>query len=640
MAKNTEGTPLCVPITPQDIMSQIQFLNKYALYNHDIKRRETWRETVDRVVDYFREVVGDKIPGKTYRELYDAIFNHEVSPSMRLMATAGRGARKNQISIYNCSYLPLCDTEDFHDLAMLLGHGVGVGFSVENEHVAKWPVVAPFFQGTYTVIVPDNIEGWAMSFKVQLDNYFNGYKTIFDYSKIRPAGAPLLTRGGHASGPESLRVAHENIEELLNDRAGLPLRSVDMLDIACFIAQCIVSGGVRRSAMIAIFDKDDELMLNAKSGDWWQKNLQRSLVNISQVIDNKMSEAEWLDYVMLMDKNKSGEPGIWSRYAIEHVLPERRKHVEGFGPNPCVEQILRPYQFCNLSQIIARSDDTLETLDRKVRLAALIGTIQSAMSDFHDIKGDFRKNCEDERLLGVSISGIMDCPLINTGDKKVLNHLRSVVISENRKWAKRFGINPSTSTTCVKPDGNTSVLYDTSPGVHGRYAPYYIRRLQVQANTPVANFAIESGIPCEPILGESWEKMNTLVLSFPVKSPVGAVIQRERSAVEQLDNWLAFKKEYTETNPSVTIIYRPEELSEMARWLYVNQEHTVGLSFLPADDHTYQQTPYEEISEAEYNRLCSEFPDVDMDSFWQWEVGEDTTDAAKNMACVGGVCLI
>jgi ribonucleoside-diphosphate reductase alpha chain len=275
-----------------------------------------------------------------------------------------------------------------------------------------------------------------------------------------------------------------------------------------------------------------------------------------------------------------------------------------------------------------------------MRLAALVGTIQSAMTDFHDIKPAFKENSEEERLLGVSISGIMDCPIISGGNKKVLNHLRDLVISENKKWAKKLGINASTSTTCVKPDGNTSVLYDTSPGVHGRYAPYYIRRLQLQAGTPVANFALAAGIPAEPIVGESWENLKTLVISFPVKSPDGAVIQRERSAVEQLENWLAFKKEYTETNPSVTIMYRPDELPAMAAWLHKHQKHVVGLSFLPADDHTYQQTPYEEITEAEYERLVADFPEVDLDSFWQWEVSEDTTDAAKVMSCTGGACLI
>lgn len=262
------------------------------------------------------------------------------------------------------------------------------------------------------------------------------------------------------------------------------------------------------------------------------------------------------------------------------------------------------------------------------------------MTDFHDIKDAFRENSEEERLLGVSISGIMDCPVISGGDKKALNHLRDTVISENRKWAERLGINQSTSTTCVKPDGNTSVLYDTSPGIHGRYAPYYIRRLHVQAGSPIANFALASGIPAEPKFGETWDNVKTLVLSFPVKSPDGAVIQRERDAVGQLENWLRFKREFTETNPSVTIVYRPEELPAMAKWLHKHQKDVVGLSFLPADDHTYQQTPYEEVSKEEYERLVGEFPQVDFDSFWQWESSNDTTSAAKNLACVGGACLL
>lgn len=320
--------------TPQDVMSHVQFLNKYALYNYELGRRETWTETVQRVVSYFKEVAGDRVPEKSYQEIEQAIFNYEISPSMRLLATAGKGARKNEISIYNCSYIPLNDSEDIHDLAMLLGHGVGVGFSVESNCVSSWPKLDTAYKGTYTVVIPDNIEGWAMSFKLLLDNYFNGYQTNFDYSQIRKAGTPLKTRGGHASGPESLRVAHENIEEVLNNRAGLGLRSVDLLDIACYLAKCIVSGGHRRAACLAVFDVGDEDMLNAKSGAWWERNGQRSLVNISQVINDEMTESEWVDYLTLMDKNKSGEPGIWSRYAIKHVLPERRKHVEGFGPNP------------------------------------------------------------------------------------------------------------------------------------------------------------------------------------------------------------------------------------------------------------------------------------------------------------------
>lgn len=306
-----------------------------------------------------------------------------------------------------------------------------------------------------------------------------------------------------------------------------------------------------------------------------------------------------------------------------------------------MEQILRPYELCNLSQIIARPDDTLETLTKKIRLATIVGTIQSSMVDFKNVNDKFRENCEDERLLGVSISGIMDCPVLVGGDKRVLEALKQVAIETNKEWAEKLGINASVSVTCVKPDGNTSVLYNSAPGVHGRFAPFYIRRMRVQYGTPVANFAIAQGIPAEPAFGETWENCKTVVLSFPVKSPDGAVIQRERGAIEQLDSWLKFKKFYTETNPSVTINYRQEELEDIAQWLHKHQDYAIGLSFLPIDDHTYQQAPYEEITEEEYNSLSKIFDDVDMDKFWEYEDSKhDTTETVANLACVGGACLI
>lgn len=307
----------------------------------------------------------------------------------------------------------------------------------------------------------------------------------------------------------------------------------------------------------------------------------------------------------------------------------------------CVEQILRPYELCNLSQAIARPDDTLETLSEKIRLATIVGTIQSAMVDFNSVNEKFRENCEDERLLGVSISGIMDCPILASGDEKVLKQLKKVAIDTNKEWAEKLGIKASVSVTCVKPDGNTSVLYNSAPGVHGRFAPYYIRRMRVQYGTPVANFALAAGIPAEPAFGETWETCKTLVLSFPVKSPEGAVIQKERGAIEQLNSWLSFKKHYTETNPSVTINYRPSELKDIAQWLFEHQDYAIGLSFLPVDDHTYQQAPYEEISAEQYVELSKVFEDVDMEKFWQFENAHtDTTETAANLACVGGACLI
>ena len=305
-----------------------------------------------------------------------------------------------------------------------------------------------------------------------------------------------------------------------------------------------------------------------------------------------------------------------------------------------MEQILRPYELCNLSQIIARPDDTLETLTEKIRLATIVGTIQSSMVDFKNVNEKFRENCEDERLLGVSISGIMDCPLLVGGDKKVLEALKQTAIATNKEWAEKLGINASVSVTCVKPDGNTSVLYNSAPGVHGRFAPYYIRRMRVQYGTPVANFAIAQGIPAEPAFGETWENCKTLVLSFPVKSPEGAIIQRERGAIEQLNSWLAFKKHYTETNPSVTINYRSGELKEIAQWLFDHQDYAIGLSFLPVDDHTYQQAPYEEISAEKYAELAKDFEKVDLNKFWDFEVQVDTTETVANLSCTGGACLI
>ena len=626
---------------PEQVLQEIQFLNKYARFDHVKGKRETWAQTVQRTVDYLRKQTGATMTDEEANDIFMAIFNKEVSPSMRLMATAGKGADHNQVGIYNCSFIPLETQFDLYDLTLLLGHGVGVGFSVESRYVDKWPTLATDQRVTVNYQIPDSIEGWAASILFQIGSALDGRTARFDYSKIRPAGSPLYTRGGTASGAESLIRAHVAIDKILRSRFGSRLTSVDLFDIACHIAGAIVSGGVRRSAMIAIFDFEDQGMLEAKSGDWYVGNLQRQYANISMVINRRLSLKEWQNYITLMDFNKSGEPGIWSRYAIKQHLPKRRKYDDGMGPNPCVEQILRPRQLCNLSQIIARPDDTHAELERKIRLAAAIGTIQSSMDDFQEVSDQFVYNSQDERLLGVSISGIMDCKLLSGGDSTTLENLRLAAVNENEKWARRLGINPSTSVTCVKPDGNTSVLYNSAPGVHGRFAPYYIRRMRVQYGTPVATFALAAGIPAEPAFGETWDNCKTLVLSFPVKSPEGAVIQNQRNAIEQLNNWLQFKKYYTETNPSVTIGYRPQELVDISNWLYKHQDHTIGLSFLPLDDSSYAQMPYEEITEQQYVELSKIFEGIDTRKFWEFEDrSRDTTEAAANLACTAGACLI
>lgn len=618
-----------------ETMEYLQYLNKYARYDYNLGRRESWEETVNRVVDYLMEVGGDAFAAEK-ANIYDAIYYHEVSPSMRLMASAGKSAQRNGVSIYNCSYLPLSTPQDFSDVTLLLGHGVGVGFSVESEFVDMWPEVPERSNTVYAFKVPDSIEGWSLSIKILIEAALEGNSVRFDYSKVRPAGSVLRTRGGHASGPEPLQEAHEHINHLLLKRGGKHLRSVDLFDIACYVASAIVVGGVRRSAMIAIFDSGDMDMLTAKTGEWWVKNPQRSYANISAVIDRMMNLEEWKAYVKLMDESKAGEPGIWSRYAIRHSLPERRVYHEYMGPNPCVEQILLPWQFCNLTQVIARPGDSFEDLERKVRLAAMIGTIQSMITNFHDINPKFKVNCEAERLLGVSISGMMDNPVLAKAGTHTFNLLRDAAIDENRKWAGLTGINASVSVTCVKPDGNTSVLYNTAPGLHARHSEFYVRRMRLQDNTPVANFVKAAGIPWEYAAHDE----RTIVVSFPIASPDGAAVQHERSAIEQLEWWLTVKLGYTETNPSVTVTYRPEELDDIAKWLHTHQKRTVGLSFLPHSESTYVQMPYEQIDESEYKRLAESFPDVDPDVFWLFEAPEDTGEIAQTIACAGGACEI
>lgn len=538
----------------------------------------------------------------------------------------------------NCSYLPLESTQDFHDLTLLLGLGVGVGFSVENHFVKSLGVVKEQNKNrTVKFVVPDSIYGWAQSIKYLLENKMAGNRVHFDYSLIRPAGSPLKTRGGRASGPEPLMDAHIAIGRVLDERAGKEIRSIDAFDIACHIAGAIVSGGVRRSAMITIFDIDDELMLNAKSGDNFSKNLQRQYANISAVIDEEISEEEMSALIQRMHDSGFGEPGIFSRYAARQTMPERRNAVFGMGVNPCGEVLLRPRQFCNLSQAIVRPEDTFDTLKKKVEVATIIGTIQSSMNHFPELHPDFAKNNAEERLLGVSLSGIMDNPILQ--DSEILDELLLTVISTNKKWAKILGINESVASTCVKPDGNTSLLYNTSPGLHPRWSPYYIRRVRLQYNNPVAQWLMDAGLPCEPVLGETWENVRTVVFDFPIKSPESSMYQMTASALDQLEMWKLLKIHWTEHNPSVTIHYKPSELDSIKRFCYLNQDILSGVSFLE-NGHKYVQAPYEEIDEQTYLDSLDKFPEVDYTSFWNYETRFDSTSGTQTLACVGGACLI
>lgn len=620
------------------VLSELQFLDKYSRFDYQKGRRENWQETVTRVTDFLLSYLPEKERLTVGELIFNSILNKEVSPSMRLMATAGKAASLNEASINNCSYLPLESTQDFHDLTLLLGLGVGVGFSVENHFVGSLGLVKEQHRDrTVKFVVPDSIYGWAQSIKYLIENKMAGNRVHFDYSLIRPAGSPLKTRGGRASGPEPLMDAHIAIGRILDERAGKEIRSIDAFDIACHIAGAIVSGGVRRSAMITIFDIDDELMFNAKSGDNFSENLQRQYANISAVIDEEISEEEMSALIQRMHDSGFGEPGIFSRYAARQTMPERRKAVFGMGGNPCMEIILRPRQFCNLSQAIVRPEDTFDTLKRKVEIATIIGTIQSSMNYFPELHPDFAKNNAEERLLGVSLSGIMDNKILQ--DAKVLSKLQEVVIKTNKKWAKILGINASVASTCVKPDGNTSLLYNTSPGLHPRWSPYYIRRVRLQYNNPVAQWLMDAGLPCEPVLGETWENVRTVVFDFPIKSPESNMYQMTASAIEQLEMWKLLKIHWTEHNPSVTIHYKPSELDEIKRFCYLNQGILSGVSFLE-NGHKYMQAPYEEVDEQTYLDSLDKFPEVDYTSFWNYETRFDSTSGTQTLACVGGSCLI
>jgi intein/homing endonuclease len=985
-----------------EVMSNLTFLDKYSRFQWDKGRRETWEETVKRVVDYLSDL--GKLNEEEYRVIFEAIKNKRVAPAMRLMSTAGEAARQNPASIFNCSYLPLESSSDIHDLTLLLGLGVGVGFSVEKHFVDNFGYVSHSTGKTYTYVINDDIYSWAQSFKFLVDHAIEGNSVAFDYSLIRPAGAPLKTRGGRASGPAPLLEAHSKVQELLASRRGMRLTTIDVFDIACYIAGAIVSGGVRRclpsgsrvhtkngmkkieevdigdlvltsngyypvlekfyqgkqslvrvvtqdssflctpnhkiavldgkngynwkeagslefgdklispsvsidgvkqhmpplnlnskssffsksitipeldeemawflglfqgdgyvnqhgvvsvsvngneletgvrvanqlrrfgvyvglseydnyfvlrvsskqlanylyswlkqpktplcvpeviwnstkeirmafvsglmdadgsiknkpvnvvttiyedyakeiqvllsscgvqsrvkalsqcglksnwnkkfgvylinnkskedfsciptlfknkitfsnnerhtnqyndgqnwsetnevlipvsfvriealdkqeetwdieveeqheffcngylvhnSAMISIFDKDDELMLSAKTGEWWRDNLQRQYANISVIIDEYLSQDEMSSIIDRMHNSGFGEPGIFSRYALRATMPKRRKIVANMGVNPCAEIILRPRQFCNLSQVILNESDTKEDIREKIKIATIIGTIQSSVNSFRGLHEDYEKNNTQERLLGVSLSGMSDNQLV--ADEAFLSELKELVIETNKIWAKRLGIKQSAATTCIKPDGNTSVLYNTSPGLHPRYSKYYIRRVRLQYQNPVSQWLMSQGVPCEPVLGETWENVRTVVFSFPIKSPDSVTrFQEEVGAIEQLNTWLSIKKNYTEHNPSVTTHYKPNELEDIKKFAFENQEFLSGVSFLE-NGHKYQQAPYEQITKDEYELMLSEFPKVDFNKFWEFETLFDSTSGAQTLACVGGACIV
>lgn len=617
-------------------LQKFQFYDKYSRFNYELGRRETWIETVDRAVDFLKELSEYRLPPETYERIRQGILEMRVMPSMRLLAMAGPAARRNNIAIYNCSYMPVDSIDSFVEALIISMSGCGVGFSVESRYVEQFPRIRrQKGNAPKTFIIPDSSEGWAQAVRVGLEAWFAGEDVIFDYSQVRPAGAPLRVKGGRASGPEPLRKMLDFARVRILSRQGSFLRPLDAHDIMCAVGDAAVSGGVRRTAMISLFDYDDKEMRHCKDGDFWRNNSQRWNANNSAVWpERELQQTEITRFVLDMVESGRGEPGIFNRRAAIESRPTRRK-LAVFGTNPCGEIILRPYQFCNLTSIVARADDTLETLVEKAELATIIGTIQSMATYFPGLRPQWKENCIEERLLGVDLNGQMDSLLAQ--DSEVQERLQAVVVETNRVTAAQLDINQSAATTCVKPSGNSSQLLNSSSGLHARWAPYYIRNVRVGAHTPVMKVLRDAGVPMDPENGQTRENANTWVVHFPVKAPEQAITRNQRSAIQQCAYWLQNKTHYTEHNPSVTITYKSEEVIDMIKWIWEHQDKIGGMAFLPAFDAQYDQMPYMEINEETYEQLSKEFPEIDFSKIYRYEE-EDLTTAAQEFACMAGGC--
>ncbi len=618
-------------------LQKFQFYDKYSRFNYELGRRETWIETVDRAVDYLRELSHSLLPDAVYERLRQGILTMQVMPSMRLLAMAGSAARRNNITIYNCSYLPVDGIDSFVEALIISMCGCGVGYSVERRYIEKFPRIQrqkglPLQWHT----VEDSSEGWAETIRLGLTAWFAGEDMRFDFSQVRKAGLPLRIKGGRASGPEPLRKMLEFARTRILARQGAFLRAIDAHDIMCAIGGAAVSGGVRRTAMIALFDYDDGDMRTCKNGENQVGNEQRWNAKNRAVWQGEDRQPEVAEFVLEMVKAGRGEPGIFNRAAALLTRPARRAEAE-FGTNPCGEIILRPFQFCNLSSIIARAGDSLEMLSEKVELATILGTIQSMATHFPGLRPEWRRNCEEERLLGVDLNGQLDSQLAQ--DPAVQRQLRERAVAVNREYAAMLAINPSASVTCVKPSGNSSQMVDCASGIHTRWAPYYVRNVRVSAHSPIFKVLRDAGVPLDPENGQTVADADTWVVHFPVKGPQGAVTRHDRTALEQCHYWLQNKINYTEHNPSVTITYRPNEILDLIKWIWQHQDKIGGMAFLPAFDAQYDQMPYVEVTAAEYERLAEQFPVVDFSKVYRYEE-EDLTTAAQELACLAGSCDI
>jgi len=618
-------------------------LSRYARWLPEEKRRETWGETVERYVDgVVFGTIGtedtDIVP-----DITEAILSLEVMPSMRSMMTAGKAAMRDNTCMYNCSYLPVDDPKSFDEAMFILLCGTGVGFSVERQYVSKLPDVPDkLFNSDTTVAVKDSKEGWAKAYRQVLSLLWAGEIPKWDVSKVRPAGAKLKTFGGRASGPAPLVDLFQFTIQKFKGAVGRKLSSIECHDIMCKIGEVVVVGGVRRSAMISLSNLSDDRMRHAKSGQWWETQGQRGLANNSVCYTEKPDVETFLREWTALVESKSGERGVFNRVASKKQAEKygRRDPNYDFGTNPCSEIILRPYQFCNLSEVVVRATDTLEDLERKVKLATILGTIQSTYTYFPYLRKIWQKNTEEERLLGVSLTGIMDNPLMttkNNGLEKTLEHLRLVAVTANIEWAERLGVPPSAAITCVKPSGTVSQLVDSASGIHTRHSDYYIRTVRGDSKDPLTQLMIDQGVPNEPCV---MKPDQTTVFSFPIKAPTGCVTRDDMTAIEQLETWLVYQRHWCEHKPSVTVSVKDDEWFEVGAFVYKNFDEMSGVSFLPHDGGSYQQAPYQEVTKEGYEELLDKMPkSLDWSKLSEYE-DDDNTSGMQTMACSGDSCEI
>jgi ribonucleoside-triphosphate reductase len=616
-----------------DAYQQYIHKSRYARYLPQEERRETWKETITRYIKYW----GDKLNDDERVEIFQAIHKLEVMPSMRALMTAGPALDRDNMAGFNCSYIAIDSPRSFDEMMYVLMCGTGVGYSVEDQYISKLPEIAEEFHATDTVIhVPDSKVGWAKSYRELVSLLYSGQVPEWDTSRVRSAGSALKTFGGRASGPEPLIDLFRFTVRLFKEAAGRKLTSLECHDLCCKIAQIVVVGGVRRSALISLSDLSDDALRQAKHGAWYNTESQRGLANNSACYTSKPSFEQFLDEWRSLYESKSGERGIFSRAASQKQAERngRRDSDRDFGTNPCSEIILRKSQVCNLSEVVVRPEDTAKSLRRKVRIATILGTLQATLTDFRYLRGVWKTNTEEESLLGVSLTGILDNPLLTLENEDLdllLEDLRDVAIATNKEWAERLDIPQSAAITCVKPSGTVSQLVDSASGIHGRYAPYYIRRVRADMRDPLCKVLEDAGVPCEM---DNFSP-STKVFSFPKQAPEGAVFASEQSGMEQLELWAKYQEHWCEHKPSITVYYRDSEFLEIGNWVYNNFDSISGISFLPYDEHSYAQAPYEQITEEEYNEMVKDFP---TEFNWNLNEEDDFTEGSQTLACVGNSC--